>query len=62
MAGIFRTRYRIVTDRYCGYEAQFRPWWCPVWLQIGFSNTHSSVEAARRFIDGSKGTVVEYVE
>ena len=26
-------RYRVVRDRYLGYEAQFKVWWCPFWLQ-----------------------------
>ena len=26
-------RYRVVRDRWLGYEAQFKVWWCPIWLQ-----------------------------
>lgn len=43
----FKTRYRIVRDSYCGYEAQYRPWWCPIWLQCFGSNTRTSVEKSR---------------
>ena len=25
--------YRVVRDNYGGYEAQYRPRWCPFWLQ-----------------------------
>jgi hypothetical protein len=28
-------RYRIVTDRYSGFEVQMRVWWWPFWLQCG---------------------------
>ena len=26
-------RYRVVRDRWWGYEAQFKVWWWPFWLQ-----------------------------
>lgn len=26
-------RYRVVRDRRLGYEAQFKVWWCPIWLR-----------------------------
>jgi hypothetical protein len=46
----FRKQYRIVRDTYCGYEAQFRVWWLPVWFQCsanGLStNTSRTVEEA----------------
>ena len=47
---LFKTRFRIVTDQYNGYEAQIKRWWCPVWLQIGVCNTHFSVEDAEKYI------------
>lgn len=28
--------YRIVRDRYRGYEAQHRFWWCPIWFEIRY--------------------------
>lgn len=43
--------YKIVTDRYSGFEVQVRHWWFPIWLQAGFTNTHSSVENAERFAE-----------
>lgn len=51
-------RYRIVRDNYLGFEAQKWVWWWPFWSQMGFTNTHASVEDARRYI---LGNVVEYV-
>lgn len=39
------TEYRIVRDRYAGFEVQSRRWWWPFWVQ-GRTNTHSSVENA----------------
>lgn len=42
---MFRNRYRVVTDRYLGYEAQVRYWWWPFWIQCG-CNTHPSLEKA----------------
>jgi len=45
---IFRTKYRIVTDEYSGYEVQKKFWWWPFWTQ-GETNTHSSIEQAREY-------------
>lgn len=61
---LFRTRYRIVTDKYLGFEAQYRYWWSPLWLQVGFSNTHSSEREAIDFIKRKikKKRVVSKVE
>ena len=46
---MFKTRYRIVGDRYAGYEAQYKLWWLPFWLQMGI-NTHMTADAAEAFI------------
>lgn len=41
--------YKIVRDRYLGYEVRVWRWWFPFWMQAGFTNTHSSVDAAERW-------------
>lgn len=42
--------YRIVKDRYAGYEAQFRYWWLPIWWQCGpLCNTHATIDRAEAF-------------
>jgi hypothetical protein len=45
-----KTKYRIVTDKYAGYEAQVWRWYWPFWSQIGI-NTHKTIESAREYID-----------
>lgn len=42
-------KYRIVKDCFAGYEAQIKTWWWPFWRQKGFTNTFSTIEAARYF-------------
>lgn len=42
------THWRIVTDRYCGFEVQSWRWWWPFWIQ-GATNTHSSIELAEAY-------------
>jgi hypothetical protein len=46
---IFTPTWRIVTDKYCGYEVQVRRWWWPFWICHGFANTHTNIEAAERY-------------
>jgi len=48
---MFQTHYRIVTDRFAGFEAQYRPWWWPFWLECYGINTCPSLEAARALCD-----------
>ena len=53
-------RYRIVTDRFAGYEVQWWRWWWPFWIQ-GKTNTHRTIEAAREYAQqGGERVVVEY--
>jgi hypothetical protein len=44
-------KYRIVKDGFAGYEAQVWRWWFPFWTQIGFTNTHSTIEGAIEYIE-----------
>ena len=63
-----KTRYRIVTDRYAGYEAQIKRWWHPFWMQIEV-NSRQTVEESEAFIKAQvklskqkTGQFVKYVE
>ena len=60
MKKFFRTRLRIVTDSYRGYEAQFRFWWMPFYIQ-GQTNTHYSLEKAIAFAEKRQKKVVKYL-
>jgi hypothetical protein len=51
-------KYRIVKDRYAGYEVQEWRWWFPVWCQAGFANTHRTLEAAKAWLEGYRNQVV----
>lgn len=42
----FKTRIRVVRDRYAGHEVQFRHWWMPFYFQLGGTNTHRTLEEA----------------
>jgi hypothetical protein len=49
---VSRSCYRVVTDYYLGYEVQVRVkflFWA-WWKQVGFTNTHSSLEKAQKWI------------
>jgi hypothetical protein len=54
-----RDRYRIVTDRYSGFEVQTRRWWWPLWQPVG-GNTHATVDDAIAYArrDARKKNVV----
>lgn len=54
------TKYRIVTDKRSGYEAQYKVWWWPLWFECdrysgewGF-NTNASAFLAKKLIDQHK--------
>lgn len=49
----FKTRYRIVTDTYAGYEVQKSIWYCPWWIQPTI-NTHDSIDSAKKYIEIDK--------
>lgn len=55
--GINVIRYRIVKDGYLGFECQKWRLWFPFWLQMGYVNTHPSIDAAISYIKND-GTVV----
>lgn len=50
-----RNKYRIVVDAYAGFEVQIKRWRFPFWAQLDFTNTHSSLEGAKRYIKHHKG-------
>jgi hypothetical protein len=50
---MFKKRYRIVTDRYLGYEVQVKHWWWPWWVCHDF-NTNRTIEEAKELVDRLK--------
>lgn len=50
---MFKTKYRIVTDKFNGYEVQVRKWYFPIWHQPTI-NTHISIEMAKEYIKNHK--------
>ena len=58
---IFKTKYRIARDAYAGYEAQYKPWWSPFWMQCYGLNTMPTVDLARKLCFQHATEVVEYV-
>ena len=46
-------RYRVVRDCWLGYQAQFKAWWCPFWLQCCTTSGGRGVNSNRSF----KGTL-----
>lgn len=54
---MFKTKWRVVMDGYCGYEVQFRYWWMPFYMQYGI-NSHPSLGMAVDAIAGYKKKVV----
>lgn len=44
---MLKKKYRIVRDKYAGYEVQFRFWWLPfIWFEAYGCNTHFTLESA----------------
>jgi len=45
-----KNKYKIVTDKFNGFEVQIRFWWFPIfWFQCKWTNTHCSVEQAEHY-------------
>jgi len=59
MWSLFRTMYRIVKDRWAGYEVQQKIWWLGSW-HMPSSNTHQTLEEAEAYIEKIK--FVKYVD
>jgi hypothetical protein len=54
-----KNRYRVIRDKYCGFEAQVMYGWFPFrWSQINYCNTSTTLEMAKNFIEIHKGIVV----
>ena len=46
-------KHRIVTDSYLGYEVQIKVWWWPFWVQRDITNTHRTLDKAKKYIEES---------
>lgn len=46
-------RYRVVTDKFAGFEVQRKRWWWSPWVEIG-TNTHSTLERALHWLEEKK--------
>ncbi len=65
--GMKSNKYRIVIDKFNGYEAQIKYWWFPFiyWQcnKYGSINTHNSIEDALKFIENHRNkTKIVYEE
>jgi len=56
---LFKIRHRIVVDCHLGYEAQYRRWWMPFYIQGG-KNTHRTLDAAEEY--AKKRFSVKYIK
>lgn len=57
---MFKTKWRIRTDSYLGYEVQKKLWFWPFWY-MPVSNTYQSLPVAKAALNSMKKAVV-YVE
>lgn len=56
-----KTKYRVVADCYNGFECQKKRWWFPFWTQMNLTNSHSSMEAAKAYIENDGKALATYV-
>lgn len=49
-----KNRYRIVSDKYAGYEVQIKYWFLPFWIQADFTNTFRNIDRAKEFMEKHK--------
>lgn len=59
----FKNTYRIVENKYCGYEVQIKRGRFPIRMQVGI-NTHINVERAEQFArnHAREKSAVKYLE
>lgn len=55
---LFKTKYRIQTDCYSGFEVVKKPWYSFFWSYVGSCNTFSTVEEAKKYLEKCKPRVV----
>jgi hypothetical protein len=46
----FKTKYRIVTDRYLVYQVDQKVWFWPFWCEVDGGNTHRSEDEAEGWL------------
>jgi hypothetical protein len=46
---MFKRKFRIVSDRYAGFEVQSWIWYFPFWIEAGGVNTFETVEQAELY-------------
>ncbi|MDY0251185.1 MAG: hypothetical protein RBR45_14215 [Pseudomonas sp.] len=51
-----KRRYRIITDRFLGFEVQYTYWWFPFWIELDWTNTHNTISEAKEYIEQDKQT------
>jgi hypothetical protein len=62
-----KNKYRIVTDKYAGYEVQVKKWFWPFWVETFPIDSFHSVERAEKHIENIKNKtpfkpkVIKYV-
>lgn len=67
---LFKTKYRIVSDSYLGFEVQKKFWFLPFWFQVDregrvhpvSTNTFASLEKAKQAIQNMKKHVLLFEE
>lgn len=63
---MFKNKSHIVKDCYCGYEAQVKFWWFPLYYfqmhNNDIINTWFSLEQAENFIKNKSNKVVKKVD
>ena len=57
---VFKTRYRIVSDNYCGYSVEAWRWYFPLWIDIG-STYGSEIGAAKAAERHKNGNLVKHL-
>jgi hypothetical protein len=53
----FKPKFRIVEDRFAGFEVQIKRWWFPVWIQCwhyGPFNSFWTMERAENWIKAGR--------
>ena len=59
---MFKTKYRVITDNYNGFQSIKKVWFWPFWFRVIGSTTVTTKEEAKKAIDNDGVVIGNFVQ